>query len=70
MRLTAGEREEARYHADDPCGPLRWCWNCVCNVHAVRVDRSAEVGVYAIDEVCPTCGEDATKEAVCEGEDE
>jgi hypothetical protein len=39
-----------------PDRPIRWCWQHG-NVRANRVDRSWDVGVYAIDEVCSECGE-------------
>lgn len=38
-----------------------YCWNCMLNVRVAKVDRSAEVGVYAIDELCVVCGEVVTE---------
>lgn len=35
-----------------------FCWHCDCNMPIAVVDRSADVGVHALDKVCETCGED------------
>jgi hypothetical protein len=43
----------------DPVGPdrpIRWCWRHG-NVRANRVDRSRDVGVFALDWLCCECGE-------------
>lgn len=35
-----------------------FCWHCNCDRPIAVVDRSAEVGVHAVDKVCSQCGED------------
>lgn len=35
-----------------------FCWHCHSEMPIAVVDRSAEVGVHAVDKVCSTCGDD------------